>query len=135
MKIRTTAWHYKWVARYWDSHPKALCWYFWKVIISIIGRIGQGGLILLAACIALVIITYPVWHWFASDWHETPMVLSFFVWTMAGYVALKAYRSHLYHSGQLIPPKPKPRKEPGLLAQFLTAKHRKVCPLLEYTDD
>ncbi len=129
MKIKYDSWHYKWIAKRWDEYPKALCWYFWKIVISIFLIAVIGVATILAAVGILIAIFYPIWQF----WHYESGVwlISMCVWGLISGFSLYWHRQWLYSSGKLVK-KRKVYKEPGLTQQYMSAAHRKVCPLLDY---
>lgn len=134
MKIKMSSWHYKWIANRWDEEPQSLCWYFWKIVISIFLMFCGAVTIAVTVPFIISIITIPFWSWFFPGFYIATAfsVLSFLIWVAAGITASYMYRTYLYESGLLIRSLP---KEPGLVAQYLHAKHRKICPLLDYVRD
>ncbi len=132
MKISKDVWHYKWVASKWDYRPSALCWYFWKLVLTMIWWTVIGVLGTLLGMFAIVVLTIPFWQWLIPDFGDLVMsVVSALMWIAIGSVILYHYREYLYESGQL-KQKIRPYKEPGIVSQYIHAKHRKICPLLEY---
>lgn len=134
MKIDMNSWHYRWFARKWGDLPRSLCWYFWKVVLNVIGR--AGGLTLGAAFLLLAayIVFLPLWQWFLPA-PSGVWFVSLLAWVVIGIWVPKEYREYLYDSDQLTKKiaRAKPQKPPSLLVSYMTAQHRKVCPLLEYT--
>lgn len=131
MIIDKYSWHYRWCAKHWDSDPKALCWYFWKIVITIIGMFVYGVFMFLLGTLVTVLLTIPFWQWFVNGIDMVFSVLAFLIWFGIGVTANRIYRTYLYDTGQ-IKRKEKPYREPSLISQYLDAQHRKVCPLLEY---
>ena len=132
MKINRDSWHFRYIASKWDNYPKALCWYFWKVVLNTIGWVIWGIGMSLMGILVLVVMATPVLGWWG-----VPMVVSLLsaVLWIALYIACQYhYRKYLHHVGKIIRPI-KPYKEPSLAVQWLDAKHRKVCPLLQYSDE
>lgn len=132
MKLRKNSWHYKWIASKWDERPQALCWYFWKLVLTMIwwAMVGAFGAALASG--ALWFLTIPFWQWFFPDWSDTvASIFSLMIWVAIGSVILYHYREYLYYTDQL-KQKIRPYKEPGIVNQYLHAKHRKICPLLDY---
>lgn len=130
MKIYTDSWHYKYVASKWTTNPEALCWYFWKIVLTMLVFTALGIGACVVAIAALFFLTFPLWQWF-FDYDLDMMVGVFLLWFFVGAVVFAKYRIYLYDSGQL-KRKVKVYKEPGLVSEYLHAKHRKVCPLLTY---
>lgn len=133
MKIRYSSWHYKYIAKRWKEHPRALCWYFWKIVISIVLWAVAGVLALIAGSFVLVTLAFPAWQWF-FNYDPDITIASFIFWLVIGVLASGFYRTWLYETGRL-KRKPHVYKEPGLVSQYIEAKHRKICPLLEYTNE
>ena len=132
MKISKDVWHYRWVASKWDYRPLALCWYFWKLVLTMIwwAMAGVFGAAVVSA--ALWFLTIPFWQWFFPNFSDLmASIFSATMWIAIGSVILYHYREYLHDSGQL-KHKIRPYKEPGIVSQYIHAKHRKICPLLEY---
>lgn len=131
MEIRGSSWHYKYVAKRWTHDPKALCWYFWKIVLSIFLMAVLGVLSVVVGIGAIIAILFPIWVWFFPHYPvDTPTVATI-LWLFIGGFSSYTYRQNLYETGRL-KRKVKVHKEPGLMSQYLHAKHRKICPLLEY---
>ncbi len=127
MNVYCDSWHYRWIARRWDTLPANLCWYFWKLIFTMIGRLAQAAIIVLIVVIGFVVLVIPIFV-------AAPMPVAFLasaIWLIIGASALYHYRQHLYRIGRLTR-KSKEYKEPNLLSEYIHAKHRKICPLIDY---
>lgn len=130
MQIKKDTWHYRWIAHMWDEKPKALCWYCQKLIISIFIWIGAAILAVIAGSFIGWVLTIPFWQWFFPNFGDGLLsVLSLIGWLAIGALASYQYRQYLYDFGELTRSAP---KEPGVVSQYVHAKHRKICPLLEY---
>lgn len=134
MIIRSESWHYKWIASKWDYRPASLCWYFWKVVLSIILQSLAGVAIFILGCLIIVMLTSPFWQWFVNGIPLEVSILAFLTWFAIGVTMNRVYRRYLYDSKQLKRKRPV-YKEPSLVSQYLHAQHRKICPLLEYEYD
>ena len=131
MIIDRNSWHYRWFAERWDHRPRSLCWYFWKVVISILAGVAYVILCTMLAALVTFILSVPFSQWFLNDIPIGLSVISFLMWFGIGVAANRIYRNYLYDTGQL-KRKEKVYKEPSLITAYLDAKHRKICPLLEY---
>ena len=130
MIIKGSSWHYKYIAHRWDSDPNGLCWYFWKIIISmlLIAAISTGGVLLALGAVWFVL--FPIWQWF-FDYTPKMQAGVALLWFVIGVAVAARYRMYLYDT-DVLQRKKKVYKEPGLVSQYLHAKHRKVCPRLKY---
>ena len=132
MKIKQDSWHYKWIAKRWDVKPKALCWYFWKLILSIVLFTGMSVILAIGGTFLLVGLTIPFWQWFFPEFSDAlASFLSFLMWLSIGGFFSYQYRQYLYDFGRLTR-KIRVPTEPGIVSQYIHTKHRKVCPLLKY---
>jgi len=132
MEVRRDSWHYHWIASKWNNYPKALCWYFWKIMFSVV--LWAFGFFVLTVCalFLLRILILPFSHWFGYfEYTMVDQVIAFVMWAGIGGFVSYQYRDWLVYDGVL---PERVRKPPGLVVQWLDAKHRKVCPLIEYVD-
>ena len=95
------------------------------MLIIAIG-IGTGVLALGAVWFVL----FPIWQWFLNYTPEMQVGVMI-LWSVIGVAVFAKYRIYLYDTG-VLKRKTRVYKEPGLVSQYLHAKHRKVCPLLDY---
>lgn len=148
MKINTKSWHYK-IATWGDEDaPRTLCPYFWKVVFKLAvaafmviaafaGIFGVGEILMslilpslgfaasgIIAGIANVVVGTIAWAGFFG----TVFVVGY------GCVKLKNYRDNARVEKRMarINAGLSPDKDPNLVTEFLKAKHRKVCPFLEF---
>lgn len=130
MIVNVNSWHYKWASKIWDKNPKSLCSYFWKVVFTFtfMGCLSLAAVVF--GLVGLMIIFYPILQIWFTDLGVA--IVSFLFWAFAGFAVSYQYREYLRHSGKVLP---KLVVEHGLVHQYLDAKHRKVCPLIEYKDE
>ena len=123
MKLSRDSWHYRylnWLDFYDHCNKYSLCVYFWKVV---------GGILILPVGIALAVgaawvLTMPLWWWF-FDIELAPVIIAGVIDVGLLSLAWHEYRKDLRAEGKI------PYKEPSLAAQWVHAKHRKICPLLD----
>jgi len=131
LTISTNSWHYrllKWL-RY--SRPDNLCAYFWKVVWALLSLPGAGCLML----IGIILLSTPLWWWY-TDWHPfTPIVMGLFEIVILGktlYEVVKARHRQEIYDGTRPRPVPKDYPRVSLLKEWLRARHRNICPFLEF---
>lgn len=137
MKVRRDSWHY----RLWRwgredkpynsskrSEPRDLCRYFWhialvKVLLPLIG----AGLIV-AGIVAIVIATFrePLKAGLIALAITCGLSL---IWGLVIISGRIEDRRTAVRNGWA------PAKEPGITRQYLAARKRKMCPLIEVVDD
>lgn len=128
LTINRNSWHYKYFGRQWDRNPRSLCWYFWKVVLTIFWNIIQITFAAIFSLMVLYVLVLPLvqlWHSYDGGAYAAAFIL----WALIGWFAIYNYRDYLYYSGKLARPQPKP---PGIVAEYVHAKHHKICPLLKY---
>lgn len=131
MKIKTSSWHYrlwKFGRENWRSEPKNLCQYFWHLALIKILFPLAAVLMALAGIVSLAI-----WIW------GNPMTTALIIAGAAVAVGLvvamvlgirklvekQDAKEGARRAGEI------PEKEPGVTRQFLAARKRKLCPLIE----
>lgn len=124
MKVSKKSWHYR-VLNKLDllAHfgNETLCKYFWKVVLAVIGL----PFIVLVGC---VFLTSPVWYWiFVTTYELFPLVVLAAAFDIVILVGL--CRDYLRGQGKLPAKKIKPQ---SITSQWLHAKHRKVCPFIDF---
>ena len=115
MRISTDSWHYRLIDFLDFNHPRNLCAYFWKVVLSaLLGILFSAGLV--------TFFGGPIWYWINPEY---PLALA----VIAGVheVALVCFFIPTLPERESKPPKP-----PGLIKSWLKAKHNKICSLLEF---
>jgi len=138
-KIKQTDWHFRLLNKfdcvntYW--HGENLCKYFWKVVFFT----------LVAPVIAFFVaglLTMPFWWWLVFmelDLIAFPLMFGALdIGILSG--IWYNYREHLRDVGKLPPKVYKPqsklckdaKKEFSLFRDWCSARHRKVCPYLEF---
>ncbi len=132
MQISIDSWHYKLIDILDFNHPDNLCAYFWKTVWTIIFvSFMIFGVILFVGA--------PLWNWLTTDFPVPILVIGLILDVfLAGLLiyGVVLYFELLQKVMRVLPKrKPKPpkiKKPPGLFRQWLSAKHRKVCPLLKF---
>lgn len=141
MKVKRTSWHY-WLWKFGrneKSEPKDLCRYFWHIVlIKLALPLAIVGFVLLGiGALMWVIYGHPVF---------TGIVILgalLVAGLLIGLVFLierlnerKAYKRAEARRNPQPPREPGPtRVWFGLLRQYLAARKRKICPLIEVIDD
>jgi hypothetical protein len=161
MKISTDSWHYKLLSRVWkyglpyNSPPNNLCKYFWlTVATTLIYPLWRVS-------VALDNIDFdvkgPNWKW-PDKWpsKSTMIDIIMLIWTfgfgifdlMTGSYILagimfgigiwwllpKSFKRRIRYRYQYKPPKPKKPKQPNIAIEYIKAKKKRVCPLLEFVN-
>jgi hypothetical protein len=129
VKVRKTSWHYrlwKWGRENEQARPRDLCRYFWHIALVkiLLPGVALGFCILGVVSLGIVIWNHP--------WETLGMV------AFAAAVAALGMGLYLYQKSQNAKVaervEPKAPKEPGPLREYLAARKRKVCPLIEVED-
>lgn len=135
LQIKTSSWHY----RLWrfgreshSSQPRDLCRYFWHLALVKILIPATIATLALAGVAALI---WVIW--------KNPLVAA--TYTLGGVVGimilvgivLMSKKQAEKKEDQLITGtgKPKVKKKPGLVRQFLKARKAKMCPLIQVVND
>jgi len=132
MKISINSWHYRYIGRHWDLNPNNLCSYFWKTVFSIVAWALGFVFGSIVAVGAAIILAYPIWQFFFGI-NDAGIILSTCAWLGVWFATQYHYRQYLLRTGKVV--EDYTVREPGLTRQYLAAKKRKVCPLIEYTYD
>ena len=131
MKVHKKSWHY----RLWRlgrensrSEPRDLCRYFWHIALL---KVLLPLAVVVAALAGVVAIAWMIW--------ENPIDFAIIVTTVLGLIAFvigvgflvrkSADRATQERLGVI------EKKEPGVVREYLSARKRKVCPLIEVVDD
>lgn len=131
MKIDTNSWHYKYVAVFWDHKPTNLCWYFWKVVLTLAMLLAGGSLAVLGALVTAGYLTFPVWQFYYDGYLFDVAILSSIAWLTATYVVIATLRNRRIAFYRRNTP-PQELKPGGLLRSYWRAVKDKVCPFIEY---
>jgi len=135
MNISKSSWHYRLLkALDWLAWPKdTLCKYFWKVVVACV---FVPSLALLVSWLALL----PFWGIF----YNAPFPLRLFIATieiiglgiLLGVMVSNRWDREIRAGTRKARPEEEyVYKSPSLLRQWLTAKHRKVCPIITFVED
>lgn len=138
MNIDPNSWHYRWIGRHWATRPQSLCGYFWKTLLSPFFWLAGVLFLIYFASVVAIVLSFPVWQfWFDLD--PLFVLVPTASWLVVSFILIHYLKSeHIaFHKKPIgrdewgyavyAPPKP-----PGLLRSYLSAAHRKVCPLLTY---
>jgi len=135
MNISKKSWHYR-ILNFLDfigSH-ESLCKYFWKVVVVLV--IAPP-----LALIFLLVVTIPL-HW-SFDPNPGAIAVAILVGSIEIFILALALTSIIqdrYRDERWAGTRPYPtetpyvRKEPSLFRAWITAQHRKVCPLIDFVD-
>jgi hypothetical protein len=142
MKVRTTSWHYRlWrFGRETPSQPRDLCRYFWHlVLIKIIPPIILVSLALLGiGSLAWVIWGHPLEAGLVVFFTVLIIALIFGIFFLIRWLVpkLKDRRRQKRIERQRIvsTSPPLPPKDPNPFWEFLKARKRKMCPLIEVVE-
>lgn len=143
MKISKDSWHYKMLTKdFWWSgktHPynisDSLCGYFWQVVFKTIGR--TFNLIITPLVIlgfALIAPLIQIVGYLSTGYWDTGSIGQAALFFEAAILSVSAVVwtcFWLYEKVKYIK-KPKPV---NIFTEYVKAKHDKVCPMLEFTDD
>lgn len=132
MKVSTNSWHYRFIRGMGFYPPGNLCAYFWKVVwccaISASGVVAATVLVALYAyCVefALISLIMQLLGYPAGDLFVT------FVGCVFMAIPICGFSFHIYVTWADKQPA-KPYRPPSLLSEYVSAKHRKICPLLDF---
>lgn len=158
MRIDTNSWHYKMNYRnYGDSIPKSLCPYFWSTVLSIVLISWLGALINLIERqhwrlpeINIGIFNFLGKHRIAifSIWNGglfTFGAIGYFIFgnasglinmgVGAGLLVFMKFSDSIFKATTRVTYKiPDNNKQPSIFKEFVKAKHKSVCPMLEFVD-
>lgn len=135
MKISKSAWHYRYMGFFGFSRPGSLCPYFWKLmfclLVPIAGVAALGGILIMLGAIAIVL------------YHNLAITL-----TILGIVStsvaiiittllLTRWLNSIGFGGRIAQTRVMVEVGSGmsLTGEYIGAAHRRVCPLLEFTEE
>ncbi len=116
MKVKRTSWHYH-VSTLLCNYEKNdnLCWYFWRLVFTILGLAGATAFIILAGYAYVTSLQF----------------ISTSILIVAMFLAIVLLPLAIYFLRETIGKSPEIPCE-NILFEYLKAKKRKVCPLIEY---
>ena len=120
MKINRNSWHYKVSNLFteWESSSDTLCWYFWRLVFTLL------GISTIICIIALLIYSY----FTSPQWQANSIaVLSISLSIVLPILAIRKLRQ--------INGKPYKLSGEDVVVEFIKAKKNKICPLITYTDN
>lgn len=131
MKVSRNSWHYrlwKYGREPYGGEPRDLCRYFWHILLmKILVPIVVIGLVITG----IVAILVSVWN--------HPLDAAIVVGIALGLVVLLVAVGYFHQRREDREEERRnsgaPRKEPGLARQYLAARKRKLCPLIEVVDE
>jgi len=120
MNISKKSWHYR-ILNFLDfigSH-ESLCKYFWKVVVVLVIAPPLALIFLLVIAVAILVGSIEI-----------------FILALAlTSIIQDRYRDERWAGTRPYPTEtPYVRKEPSLFRAWITAQHRKVCPLIDFVD-
>jgi hypothetical protein len=158
IKVKVTDWHYRLIRKL-DRWPENnLCPYCRQVVYALLTVAGYTVLISVLGSGAIAGYTFPVWQFF---W-DGPLViapLAFVLYLVTGIVSIVAYRDHRrwlsmyqkensiwhydlftnikrwYWKSATAKAEARVEKGPNLLTQYITAKHDKICPHIDFMEE
>lgn len=131
MKVSRSSWHY----RLWRfgrensrSEPRDLCRYFWHLaLVKVLLPLAVAAL----AMAGIVGIFVTIWRHPIDAAIVVGGILGLLVFVIA--VGYLAYRREVREEDRRA--SGAPPKKPSLTRQYLAARKRKLCPLIEVSDD
>lgn len=135
MKVNRNSWHY----RLWRwgrddryshkrSEPRDLCRYFWHIAIVKMLLPLIGASLIVAGIVAIVIKA-------ANDPLTVGLVILAILGGLAVAFGLAEFFDRRADLRQRREWDPSLRKEPGIVRQYLRARKRRICPLIEVVDE
>jgi hypothetical protein len=150
MKISRSSWHYRITDKVFDWPATNLCLYFWQVVWSLVALPAFGIMVCGVCLLALTVLLFPFYAWATPLGFVDYMLLSFLSLGLNGAILISFWISYrndfrwgdldttsVWNKNLLSESAPKPRKvkEPNIALEFLKAKHRQVCPHLDFTSE
>ncbi|UYD59231.1 hypothetical protein HPMBJEAJ_00116 [Aeromonas phage avDM6] len=138
MNIKTSSWHYRFVNSFFDSVPRSLCPYFWKVVWGLMIVTG----IILLLLMASFSIGVSILEFFAVNIGLIAMIASPFVGILAIVIVI-AVMVFIAISWEIMKSKLRNKKwsnknlhekKPSLVGSYIKARKEKICPTLNFVD-
>lgn len=148
MRVSRKSWHYKvWKLTNPNREPKNLCRYFWRCFFTVVIPAIVGALVMVAlgfifylivrnaaivgisfgALSALVLLLFGLYYFLQwkgeAIWHVVTVIFG------GGARGVGAGVRTPFVAVQKVK-----KREPGLIRAFLSAKKKKVCPMIEVVD-
>ena len=157
MRIDTNSWHYKMNKENYVEVPKSLCPYFWATVLSVsvlswlgylfnlienqhwsVPQINTGVFkflekhsAYLRASLSIGLAGYGAYTYFITG--STAGIFSMGVG--GGLLLFQKYADKIFKATARTTYKvPEKNKEPSIMKEFVKAKHKSVCPLIEFVD-
>ena len=127
MKVSTDSWHYRLIDVFGFNHPDNLCAYFWKAVGSALAIPLFTVFVLGGIAVALM----PLWWWLAANPASLALVIFIGTVEIIGLTAILRNVVQERHSEEIYAGN-RERPTPSLFSEWLSAKHRKICPLLDF---
>ena len=132
IKISSRSWHYrllKWAQHDSVEMPKTLCGYFWTVVLILVGPVlvVLGVLALIALYVGAILES---WWWMIVGPLLVAVGLVVAVLVLVLAVLVGEILSNLYH-GLRPNQESKGHSTARLIGEFIGAKKRRICPLIE----
>jgi len=127
MKINTSSWHYRLINFTDLDIPNNLCAYCWKVIGAAL--LCLGAIVVMPIGVAVFLL--PFWWWLAVD--PLAVVIASLI-GIAEIIGLSILLKEVVQTRRWEEVLAGTREEPTptLFGEWLRAKHRKICPLLDF---
>lgn len=134
MKVKTGSWHYKLIDHMDWFHPRSLCSYFWKTVLAMILAPVRAITVIFVVVSMAVVATSPFWWWATDifDWFVMAIIVGALEVAALIYVLIEVVHERHYDEIQEGTRERKQHKQPSLLAAWISAKHRKICPFIEF---
>lgn len=146
MKMSVNSWHFR-IYNYVNGYPShiSLCKYFWSAIGSTLilplvalwrlFSVDTQDKITLSICIGVLVAFNIAWAWF--NWLALLSVYGG-IGAMLGIIyGVNWLKNKFYHPKPKPPKAKKPKtvkaKHPNIVLEYLKARKRKVCPIIEWT--
>lgn len=130
LKVSKNSWHYRYMVDLLSfDQPKTLCGYWWKLVWALISAPSVALVFIAVALFGLYVglffLTLPVSQFFIDGVTNGIRLLSLVLWTFVFLAIIKHYNLFWYRA------EVKERK-PNIAVEYIKAKKRKICPLIEY---
>jgi len=134
MKIDTGSWHYRFHIWAWGYVPRSLCPYVDRLVLGLLlspliavyhalSWDAQRVFVIASISVGAGLVNYL----FLQKWYIAVLAAAIVPLWFLFFWLVDRYTSDSHEE-----PRPRRPKEPGLLKSWIHAKHRKICPLLEF---
>ncbi|ADQ53197.1 conserved hypothetical protein [Aeromonas phage 65] len=139
MNIKTSSWHYRFINSFFDTVPRSLCPYFWKVVWGLMLVTGMV-LLLLGASFSIGV---SILEFFAVNIGLVAMISAPFVGVFAIAIAIIVLVFIAISWGEVKiklrsiskkSSRSNEKKTPSLVVSYIKARKEKICPTLKFVD-